>query len=147
MVEGVPKNQCCLSFQKILQDQQVGLTQAPFKLFLLPWVPEHMRFCMFPLRVEFLFHTGTPLGLPRQAPLHFKVKCSGSLSSWHRTHRLASLKWSSDPSVLGENLCNCSPSPFHGSPTRMVLDYIISPPILSHHGFFFMSLIVKDLFW
>ena len=89
----------------------------------------------------------SPLGLPKQAPLPFKAKCSGSLSSWHRTHRLASLKWSSDPSILGENLCNCSPSPFHGSPTRMVLDYIISPPILSHHGFFFMSLIVKDLFW
>ena len=44
-------------FQKILQDQQVGLTQAPFKLLLLLWVPEHVIFCMFPLRVEFLFHT------------------------------------------------------------------------------------------
>ena len=80
----------------------------------------------------------SPLRLPKQAPLPFKAKCSGSLSSWHRTHRLASLKWSSDPSILGENLCNCSPSPFHGSPTRMVLDYIISPPVLPVSSWFLL---------
>ena len=48
---------CFLLIWEPLQDQQVGLTQAPFKLLLLLWVPEHVIFCMFPLRVEFLFHT------------------------------------------------------------------------------------------
>ena len=37
---------CLLPLWEILQDQQVGLTQAPFKLLLLPWVPEYMRFCV-----------------------------------------------------------------------------------------------------
>ena len=60
VVAGAPQSgwcQCLCPQGKALQDQQLGLTQAPFKLFLLPWVPEHVRFCMFPLRVEFLFHT------------------------------------------------------------------------------------------
>ena len=48
---------CFLFLWETLQDQQVGLTQAPFKLLLLPWVPEHVRFCVLPLRVESLFHT------------------------------------------------------------------------------------------
>ena len=52
MVERAPKNGChqCLCLQDVLQftlaspetpqDQQVGLTQAPFKFLLLPWVLE-----------------------------------------------------------------------------------------------------------
>ena len=53
----------CLLFPwETLQDQQVGLTQAAFKLLLLPWVPEHVRCCVSLLRVECLFLTalGTP---------------------------------------------------------------------------------------
>ena len=42
---------CLLTLQEALQDQHVGLTQAPFKLLLLPWVLE----CVCPLRVESLF--------------------------------------------------------------------------------------------
>ena len=34
-----------------LQDQQVGLTQAFFKLLLLPWFPECVRFGVHPLKV------------------------------------------------------------------------------------------------
>ena len=40
-----------LPLWEILQDQQVGLTQAPFKLLLLPWVPEGVRLCMCCLSV------------------------------------------------------------------------------------------------
>lgn len=29
-----------------LQDQQVSLTYAPFKLLLLPWAPEYVRLCV-----------------------------------------------------------------------------------------------------
>ena len=46
-----------LPLREALQDQQVGLTQAPFKLLLLPWISEHVRFCVRPLRVESLFPT------------------------------------------------------------------------------------------
>ena len=46
-----------LPLWKALQDQQVCLTQTPFKLLLLPWVSEHVRFCVHPLRVEYLFVT------------------------------------------------------------------------------------------
>lgn len=46
-----------LPLSKPLQDQQVGMTQASFKLLLLIWAPEHVRFCVYPLRVECLFPT------------------------------------------------------------------------------------------
>ena len=67
MVERAPQNGCqwCLCAQGELQlpsaspgdspDQQVGLTQFSFKLLLLPWVLEHVRFCVHPLRVGSLF--------------------------------------------------------------------------------------------
>ena len=45
---------CLLALWEAFQDQQVGLIQAPFKLLLLPWVLEHVRFCVHPLRVESL---------------------------------------------------------------------------------------------
>lgn len=40
----VPRANCLWSLQETLHDRQVGLTQAPLKLPLLPWVLEHMRF-------------------------------------------------------------------------------------------------------
>ena len=48
---------CFLPFQEGLQDQQMGLTQAPFKSLPLCCVSEPWRFCMYPLRVESLFPT------------------------------------------------------------------------------------------
>ena len=48
---------CLLPLCETVQDQQVGLIQTPFKLLLLIWVPEHVRFCVHPLRVECLFPT------------------------------------------------------------------------------------------
>ena len=43
-----------LPLQETLQDQEVGLTQTPFKLLLLLWVPGSVRFCLCSLRVESL---------------------------------------------------------------------------------------------
>ena len=43
---------CLPPLQEALQDEQVGLTQAPSKLLLLPWVLERVRFCVCPLGVE-----------------------------------------------------------------------------------------------
>ena len=48
---------CLLPLPETLQDQQVGLIQDLFKLLLLPWVLECVRFCVGPLRVESLLPT------------------------------------------------------------------------------------------
>ena len=48
---------CLLPLQEALQDQSVSLTQVSFKLLLLLWGPEHVKFCVHPLGVEFLFPT------------------------------------------------------------------------------------------
>ena len=93
-VESSPKNGCCqypyvprgsyicfLPLQETLQDQHIGLTQAPIKLLFLPWVLECVRFCVCPLRVKSPF----PLLLwdsPKSSPLAFNAKCpGGSFSS------------------------------------------------------------------
>ena len=52
---------CLLPLWEALQDQLVGLTQAPLKLVLLSWVPDHMRFCVHILRAECLFPTALRL--------------------------------------------------------------------------------------
>ena len=41
----------CLS-----ESQQLHLTQAPFKLLLIPWVLEQVRFCVCHLRVQSVFY-------------------------------------------------------------------------------------------
>lgn len=46
-----------LPLWEVLQNYLVGLTHAPFKLLLLSWVPEGVRFCVHHLRVESLFLT------------------------------------------------------------------------------------------
>ena len=60
MVEQAPKNSChqchvprvssscLLPVWEALHDEKVGLTQDPFKLLLLPWILEHVRFLCFP---------------------------------------------------------------------------------------------------
>ena len=51
----IVSSSCLLPLQETLQDQQVDLTQAPFKLLLFPWVLECVWFCVHPLRVESRF--------------------------------------------------------------------------------------------
>lgn len=109
------KNGCCqylcqlctpqlpLPLLGALQDQQGGLTQAPFKL-LLPLVSEHVRFCVCPLGVQSVCHI--PVAL-----LAFKA-----LSSWCRNPAPGSSIWDSDPSRLEENPCNCNYPPICGLP-------------------------------
>ena len=67
---------CLLPLGEALQDQQVGMTQAPFKLLPLCWILEHARFCMHPLRAESLFPTALQLS-HMQVPLAFKARHSG----------------------------------------------------------------------
>ena len=128
-------------FREVPQDQQVGLTQAPFKLLPLGWISEHVRFYMSPLREESMFPTALWLS-HTSAPPAFKARSSGGLSSWCWTPRLGSLMWGSDHSLLGENLCSCDYPPICGLPTWGVgLTYTLHfcPSNLSHFGSFFVS--------
>ena len=54
---------CLLPLWAALQDQQVGLPQAPVISLLLHWVSEHERFCPCPLRV------GSLLSMPSHSPM------------------------------------------------------------------------------
>ena len=82
VVEGAPKNGCrqcicphgepllnpppSLHLQEAPQDEQVGLTQAPIKLLLFPWVLEHERICAHHLSEVSFPHS--PVGLPKLSP-------------------------------------------------------------------------------
>ena len=79
----------------LLQDQQVGLTQAPFILLLLPRSPICNPHWPSKPDVLGLICTG--------------VQC--------RTPRLGSSMWGLDLLLLGENLCNCDYLPVCESPT------------------------------
>ena len=46
---------CLLPLWEVLQDQQVGLTQALSKVLLLPWIPEHVRVCVLLVKGKSLF--------------------------------------------------------------------------------------------
>ena len=45
---------CHLPLREAVQNHQVGMTQVPFKLLLLPYISEYVKFCVCPLRVECL---------------------------------------------------------------------------------------------
>ena len=100
--------------QKTLQDQQVGLAQAPMKSLLLLWVLVCVRPWVHPPWVEFF----TPVlwSSCTQAPLAFKAKYSGGSSSWCQTRRLGSLIWGSEFSLLWENFCDIIVLQFVGHP-------------------------------
>ena len=81
----------------------------------LPWVPVHMKTCVPPARVKSLF-LPFPWSSCTQALLSFKAECSGGPSSRCQTPSLESLMWSSEFSLLWENLCNIIIFQFVGRP-------------------------------
>lgn len=89
-----------------LQDQQVGLTQAPFTLLLLPRVSEHVRFCVHPLRVESISHSHMALLKVSSAGLQSQM--FWGLYSQPRTPGLGDSEVGLRPlaSWVGENLFN-----------------------------------------
>lgn len=105
------------SFYKTLQDQQVGLTQAPFKLLPLRWDLEQMSFCICPLRMETRFPTAS--SSPKHNPTSFQsqklFECS---SSQCRATRLGSPMWDLDPSLLREDLHGWDFPLAYGSPCQ-----------------------------
>ena len=46
---------CLLPLQEAFQDKQICRIQAPFKVLLLNWVQECVRFCVYPLWVSLYF--------------------------------------------------------------------------------------------
>ena len=64
-----------------------------------------------------------------QASLAFKVRHSGGSSSWHRTPRLGSPIWDSDPLLLVGNICDCVyPSIVGHLPRDVSFVLRVSPP-------------------
>ena len=59
---------------------------------------------------KFSLYLLKPCGSPKSKPcFSFKVKCSGSSSSWCKIPELGDPMWSLDPLLLTENLGNYSP--------------------------------------
>ena len=132
---------CLLPLPEALQNQQVGLTQATFKLLLLMWVSECVSCCVYPLGVESLSLTTFWLSW-KQALLAFKAKCSGGLCSHCRTPGLGCPLWDLDPSFLGENSAIVVILLFVGFPPRGTPILQLHPSYLSRCGSFFTSLVV-----
>lgn len=55
------KPQLQLVSLEVLQYHQMGLIQVPVKFVLLPWVSEHVRFCVYHLRVDLWSNVPLPL--------------------------------------------------------------------------------------
>ena len=152
MVEQVPWNgyQLCLCLWGIIplwktfQDQQVGLTLAPFKLLFLPWVPEHLRFCVCLLRVEVLFLTAVCL-FQKQVLLAFTAKCPSNIIAMVQYPQAGDPDAGTGLSTSREKLCNCnSPSSCGSLTVGMGLGSIVSLaplPVSLCVFFFFLNIV------
>ena len=118
---------------EVLQDQQVGQTQDPFKL-----LPLSQRVW----NLYFLKSSGSPILKPWWPQsqmfwwLIFLVQDTQALEPV-----------SSDTSVHGENVYNCNILlSVHCLPRDMVLEYIMSLPLPSVSWFFLIPSVVENLF-
>ena len=122
-----------LPLELCLQDKQVNLTKAPFILWFLSLVSEHVTLVHVlstcPSSMEHLFSTVLWVSW-KKVPLAFEVV---SWTSWFRNlpPQLKSPMWSPDLSLLGENLCNCNYSCICGHlPGSVNLNYTVTLPLL-----------------
>ena len=106
-----------------------SLTQARFKLLRLPWVPEHVKFCVHPFRVVSLFPTALWLWC-MQALLVFKIRFSQGTFSQSRIPKLESWLEAHTPASR-EILGDCDYPSLCGLPNRgnIVLDCTTSPAL------------------
>lgn len=95
-----------LASEEALWGQQVGVAKVSFKLILLSWVSECLRFCLCPLRMGDLFPTA--LWLSWTQHLAFRTSCSGGSSYWCRTSIWESHCGPQIHYSLVRNLCNCN---------------------------------------
>ena len=80
-----------------------------------PWVLVHLKPCVCPPRVEFLF-PAVLWNSCGQTPLAFKARFSGNSFSCFQTPRLGSLTCGSELSLLWENFCDIIIFQFVGCP-------------------------------
>ena len=103
VVERAPKIGCRQGalLPLVLQVQPRGLTQSPFRLLPLPWIPGHGKLCVCSLGVESLFPQ--PSGFPKSRP-HWASNPNflGAYLFGAEPMR------SSDPLLFAENLCSCN---------------------------------------
>ena len=80
---------------------------ACFQITVSTWGHRALRFCVSPLRIQSVFFIAP--GSPESKP-HWSLEPNvlEVQPSQCRTHRIGNLMWILDPSVLGENLCNCN---------------------------------------
>lgn len=83
---------CNLPLQEALQNQQVGLNQALFKLLLLYLDLECLRFCIHPFKSE-VSVSYRPLALPKISPTDFQ-----SQTFWELIFPVQG-PWSAEPNV------------------------------------------------
>ena len=137
-----------LPLQETLQDQQVGLTQAPFRLLLLPWVLENVRFCVCPLRIESVFPTA--LWSPK-SKTHWPSRLNILGAPLPNTGLLGSgAQWGAQtPRSLGRTSAIVITLPFVcQSPWDMGLCYTMTPPLLPDSLWFLLYIFsCSDLFW
>ena len=128
MVVGAPQNGCqqhlCPQGELHLSPASLegsprpasGSDRVPFKLLLLHWVLECVRFSVhhFMNRVSVSY---SHMAFPCASPTGLQSQMFRGSSSRCRTPGIGSLMWGSDSSLLGENLCSCDYLPICGSPS------------------------------
>lgn len=94
---------CPQSPQETLQDQHIGLAQAPMKSPLVPWASARETLCtLSKSRISF---SPVLCSSCTQAPIASQASCSGGFSSQSQTPRLGILTWGAELSLLWENFC------------------------------------------
>ena len=139
-----------LPLQEALRDHQGGLTQASFKLLLLPWIPARMGFCVHKEEKNrgevSIFHS--LLALLKVSPIGLQTKHSKGSSSWCRTPRLKIMMWSLNPLLLVENHSSCNYPPICGLPTHGYGSWpysISTPPPCLIVVLSFLSLVIENI--
>ena len=113
---------------KSLSKISKGVWPDSFQTTTSVLVLECMRFCICPLRVETV--AGSPLPLPYLSRTGLQNYMFCRLISPVCSPRLERLTCGSDPSLLGENLCNCDYPPIRGLPLPGV--WVLTIPHLHH---------------
>ena len=107
-----------------------GSDSSPFKVLLLHWDVEFVRFCLCPLRLESVSYN--PPALLYTSPAGLQSQMFWRFVFWCRSPGLGSSVLDWDPWLLEEKLCNCDYPHVCGSPTWECGSwlYCISVPLI-----------------
>lgn len=125
--------QCLCPQSKALQDQHLGLTQAPFKLMFLPSPGAYEILCASFKSEVSIFHS--LLGFPKVSPAGLRVKCPRGSHSPCRIPRLGYAQCRAQIFTLGRISAIVVIPPFVSFPLQTwVLDPWESASCSSHCG-------------